>query len=199
MRIQTLIALALVAGSAIGYAKTKKSDDAPPAFATAKSVYVEAESGDYSRPGLSPADRRAIESVQDAIRTWNRYTLAPHREKADLIFIVRKGNAGAAGGREVGAPNNNNSRTSGPVLSRDPGQAAGPDSLGVAAQASEEEDRLRVCTMGSNGKLSGSIWTREITNGLDSPGVVIVQQLKLAVERTFPALAPAPAPVQPAQ
>jgi hypothetical protein len=59
-----------------------------------------------------------------------------------------------------------------------------------------EGDRVRVYTVGANGKLIGPIWTREMQNGLDAPGVIIVQQLRLAVEKTYPSPAPASKPAQ---
>jgi len=78
------------------------------------------------------------------------------------------------------------------------GQGLGGDAGGLSApaQMGAEGDRVRVYTVGANGKLIGPIWTREMQNGLDAPGVIIVQQLRLAVEKTYPSPAPASKPAQ---
>jgi hypothetical protein len=70
---------------------------------------------------------------------------------------------------------------------------ASADRMGTSMQNSVDEDRLRVYAVGANGKLDGPIWAREMTNGLDRPGVAILQQLRMTVEKTFPAT-----PVKPA-
>jgi hypothetical protein len=183
--VALVLALLVVSGSAYG----KKNQDAPPVFGTAKSVYVQAESGDYSKPGISPGDRQAIESVQDALKSWNRYTLAPHAEQANLVFVVRKG--GPSGGAEDdGGLRNGAQAASNRGGSSSPASA---DRMGTSMQNSVDEDRLRVYAVGANGKLDGPIWAREMTNGLDRPGVAILQQLRMTVEKTFPAT-----PVKPA-
>jgi hypothetical protein len=173
------LALLVVSGSAYG----KKNQDAPPAFGTAKSVYVQAESGDYTKPGITSADRQAIQNVQDALKSWNRYTLAAHAEQADLVFVVRKGTP-VGGAEDDGGLRGGTQAASGRGGSS---TSASADRMGTSMQASVDEDRLRVYAVGANGKLDGPIWTREITNGLDQPGVAIIQQLRMTVERTFPA------------
>jgi len=188
------IALLVVLLPTLALAQKKKHNDVPAVFETAHSIYVQAENGDLNNPGVSPADRQAIADVQDALHAWNRYELAVHVEKADLVFVVRKGQPGNrqdqdsvnSGQRSPGAQN--------PGTSRSQGQAGQPDGLGGSAQSGGEEDKLRVYTVGANGKLVGPIWTREVQGGLDGSGGVIMQQLKLAVERAYPAPPPAAKP-----
>jgi hypothetical protein len=179
---------------ALCLAQKKKHNDVPAVFETAHSVYVEAENGDLSKPGVSPADRQAIANVQDALHQWNRYELAVHAEQADLVIVVRK--------RLPANPNDQTGLNNGPRSPsvqnpiRAPGQGGDAGGLGAPGQAAPEEDRLRIYTVGPNGKLVGPIWTRELPGGLDSPGLVILQQLKLAVERAYPSAAPAEKPTQ---
>jgi hypothetical protein len=190
------IAMLVVLLPTLGLAQKKKHNDVPAVFETAHSVYVQAENGDFNNPGVSPADKQAIADVQDALHAWNRYELAVHAEKADLVFVVRKGRPGSGddqnglngGQRSPGAQS--------PGTSRSQGQSGQPDGLGASNQVSGEEDRVRVYSVDANGKLVGPIWTREVQGGLDGPGGVIMQQLKLAVERAYPAPPPVAKPAQ---
>ncbi|MGD0630620.1 MAG: hypothetical protein ABR987_14910 [Terracidiphilus sp.] len=183
MKALQAIALVAILIPVIGIAQKKKHNDVPEIFGTAHSVYVESADGDYSKPGLDAADHRAIEDVQDVLKAWGRYTLAVHPEQADLIFVVRKSrgsNADARGGLP-GPPRPNG--VAGPT--RAPGQPGDPDPMRAAAQMAPEGDRLMVYTF-TDGKRKGPIWTRELQGGLDGPSVLLVQQLKGAVERAYP-------------
>jgi len=51
---------------------------------------------------------------------------------------------------------------------------------------------LRVYIVNGDGKLSGPLWTREMQDGLDAPGLMLLQQLRAAVERAYPTQPPAP-------
>ena len=66
--------------------------------------------------------------------------------------------------------------------------------MSAANQASPEGDSLRVYTLNEKGRLSGPIWTREIPDGLDPPNIMVLEQLKIAIDHTFPLSSPAPAP-----
>jgi hypothetical protein len=57
--------------------------------------------------------------------------------------------------------------------------------MGAAQQMSAEGDKLMVYTM-TDGKRKGPIWTRELQGGLEGPSLLLVQQLKTAVERAYP-------------
>jgi hypothetical protein len=188
------IALLVVLLPTLGLAQKKKHNDVPAVFETAHSVYVQAENGDLNNPGVSPADKQAIADVQDALHAWNRYELAVHVEKADLVFVVRKGQPGNAQDQNGLSGGQSSPNVPSPGTSRSQGQAGQPDGLGASNQVSGEEDRVRVYTVGANGKLVGPVWTREVQGGLDGSGGVIMQQLKLAVERAYPSPPPAATP-----
>ncbi len=193
MKALQAIALVAILIPALGVAqKSKKHNDVPAPFETAHSVYVEAADGDYSKPGLNGTDRRAIEDVQDALKAWGRYTLAVHPDQADLIFVVRKSRSGSPDAQSglSGPPRPNG--VAGPA--RNPGKPGDSDTLGASAQMGAEGDRLLVYTM-TDGKRKGPVWTRELQQGLDGPSVLLMQQLKGAVERAYP---PELAPAKPA-
>ena len=175
-------------------AKAKKHDDVSPAFQTAKTAYVEADDGIYSEPGLFEGDRQAIGDLQNGLRRWGRYTVTDHPEGADLIFVVRKSH-----------PTNENTPTNVPTPSRMPGGTIAPrgagqggdqDPMNSAAQMGPEDDRLMVYTMNANGKRKGPIWTREMKDGLDGPSLLLLGQLKDAVELAYPS---APLTASPSQ
>jgi hypothetical protein len=185
MKLLMAIPLLAILMPALGPAqKPKKHNDVPAAFETAHSVYIEALDGDYTKPGLSQPDRRAIEDVQDAMRTWNRYTLAVHPEQADLIIVVRKSSGSGMADAQSGLPTapRPNGVASPARMPEQPGDA---DSLGASTQMGVEGDRLMVYTM-VDGKRKGPIWTRDFQGGLDAPSVMLVQQLKTAVEQAYP-------------
>ena len=192
MKLYKAIVLLAILVPAFGLAQKKKHNDVPAVFETAHSVYVEAADGDYSKPGLSPADRKAIEDVQDAVQAWHRYTLAVHPEQADLILVVRKARTGGADSQT--GPSTTPRVPVGQTPVRAPGQLGDTDSMGPAAQMGAEGDSLLVYTMNADGKRKGPIWTRELPGGLDAPSVMLLQQLKSAVERAYPASPPATNP-----
>jgi len=186
--------LILIPSLALAQQKAKKHNDVPAVFQYAHFVYVEAVDGDLMKPGLYPADRQAIVDVQDNLREWNRYALANRREDAELVLVVRKGRLASAqvhAGVSVGTrqPTGGN-----PTSSPTPGQGGtGGDGVGVGAEGEvgPENDMLRVYLVSSDGELTGPIWTREIQDGLDPPTVLLIQQLRTAVERAYPSQPPA--------
>jgi hypothetical protein len=184
MRPHRLIAMLLVLTPLCGYGQNRKKHSVvSAAFQNARYVYVEAEDGgDITKPGLFPEDREAISNMQEALRRWNRYALAIRKDQADLVFIVRKGRiAGALGHGGI-------SEDSGPAPPTPPrpGQSPNADTLGVGTEVGPVDDSLQVFTSSANGKLVGPIWAREIKDGLDGPRVLLLQQLKDAVEQAYP-------------
>ena len=171
----------------LAHAKNKKLQ-VPEVFQTAHTVYVESVDGEISKPGLSHADHEAILQVQEAIREWNRYTLAESRAKADLIIVVRKGHAvGDQDHLGLGL------RPVAPVPVGRPGERTidthPPDqnaSVGNGGDDIAMQDLLRVYTLNEKGKLKGPVWTREKENGLNGPTVNLLMELKAAVEITYP-------------
>jgi hypothetical protein len=192
--------LLLVTAFAIAYSKSKKPAELSSLFSSAHYVYVQAEDGDIMRPGLFPEDREAISAVQEALREWNRYALTTEREHADLVIVVRKGRAvGLQGRGGISAGSPGPPRQPGTQMpGHNPGQAGDSedsDNLGARSEVGPSDDLLRVFALNTDGKRTAALWTREMKDGLDGPSVLLVQQLKNAVEHAYPANPPAKQPV----
>jgi hypothetical protein len=195
MRRYRAIALLLILVPVLVHAqqKPKKHNDVPAVFQNARFIYVEAMDGDALKPGLYPPDRQAIFDVEDSLRDWNRYGLAIRRSDADLVLVVRKGRlasvaarTGVSGGTRLpGGSNPNGSRPSGQI-----GQPVDDEGVGTSAEVGPANDLLRVYLVSSDGKLTGPVWNREIQDGLDAPPVMLMQQLRTAVERAYPSQPP---------
>lgn len=162
----------------------KKHSDLSALFDSARYVYVQAQDGDITRPGLYPEDRQAISDVLHGLQAWNRYAVTVNRDHADLVFIVRRGRLvslqghvgiGSAQGQMGPQPQN-----------RQPGQLPDGDSVGASSEVGPPDDMLEVFATNADGKLSGPIWQREMKDGLDSPSVPLLRELKTAVERAYP-------------
>jgi hypothetical protein len=85
--------LVLVMASALQAQKRGKDPTAgfPRALLSARFVYVTSMTGGEFNISTDPEDRSAIDTVQDALQKWGRYTLVYKPEDADLIFNVRAG------------------------------------------------------------------------------------------------------------
>ncbi|HTB95952.1 MAG TPA: hypothetical protein VK716_03020 [Terracidiphilus sp.] len=182
-----LLALLPIAG-APAQKKPKKSQVSA-VFENARYVYVQAQDGSEFRPGLFPEDRQAIADVEDGLRDWNRYTLTTERNRAELVFVIRKGRlAGAQAGTNVGIgpqrPQQNGPPGQGPV--QDPRQPDPSDSLGARTEVGSDEDALQVYMADSDGHLKAQIWQEVMPDGLDAPGVPLLRHLREAVERAYP-------------
>jgi len=182
--LRTLAILLLIAAPLLAQDK-KRHPYIPEQFATAKSVYVETRDGGIDNLKLSREDRNAILDTQDAIQDWGRYTLAPARIDADLIFVVYKGKLT----RDLpkGSPNANQRNAPGrpPIYnpndaSQTPGSPISPDGL------NQEKDELRVYTLDSKGKLQGPLWHSEQENGLQGANCVLLRRLRDDVEKAYP-------------
>jgi hypothetical protein len=189
MKALKLTAPLLVCFLIVTLAQSKpKKPDVPAVFQNARYVYVEAVDGDLLKPGLYPEDRQAISDVQDSIRAWNRYSIALNRNEADLVVVVRKGRLAGA---QVHGGISGGTRTQ-------PGQAPNPDSsggpiiqggrsaeVGAGGEVGPDVDILRIYIQ-NDGKLTGTVWSREQDGGLDAPAVPLIAQLKAAVEHAYP-------------
>lgn len=183
-----IFAIAALSFSAV-HAKNKKLQ-VPEVFQTAHSVYVESIDGEITKPGLSTAEREAILEVQEAVREWDRYALAPSRDKADLVIVVRKGHA--VGDQDhlglglhptmpqPGAMQPGQERT---LQAHPTDQNA---SVGTGGDDIATQDLFRVYTLNEKGKLKGPVWAREMDGGLNGPTVRLLLELKAAVEITYP-------------
>jgi|SRR5215472_5332503 len=176
MKNRWWIVVALCVVPALVFAVGKKDKKVPALFGNAQYVYVESEDGDLYTPGLLQEDRQAIIDVEDSIRAWKRYTLTAKPEDAQLMFIVRKGRvAGGKVGGGVGNP--------GPVP-QPPGQR-NPPFVVVGGETGPADDLLEVRTV-QDGKLASQIWFRTQPDGLISPRVPLMKELRDAVDRDYP-------------
>lgn len=187
--------------------KAKKHDDVPAAFEHAQYIFVEAKDGDQFKPGLYPEDRQAIADVQDGVQDWHRYALAMHRSEADIVLVVRKGRRAGVQARtgignhlpgSVSVGHGSGSTNQGGQLGQ-PGQQDGQDTnvdtrVGAEAEMGPANDMLSVYLLDGNKKRVGPVWERELQDGLDAPPVLLLQQLRSAVEHAYPSQTPAPAP-----
>ncbi|MGO9435717.1 MAG: hypothetical protein ACLP00_15680 [Terracidiphilus sp.] len=123
--------------------------------------------------------------MQDGIQDWNRYTLVTERKQADLVFILRKGRTVGESSR-VGFPGGVQRPQGSPTQSRQPGQAPDYDGIGVGTDVGPIDDTLRVYTTNPDGRLIGPVWNREMKDGLDGPDVLLLRQLRVAVEKAYP-------------
>src|SRR5580704_13929412 len=87
-----LLILALTATMALAAPRQKSSAPNIPPFpgtlVNAKYVYVTSYDGDEFNVNLDPDDRRAITTVQDAIRNWGKFTLVYKPQEADVVLMV---------------------------------------------------------------------------------------------------------------
>ena len=187
MRLGRLVALLVIFSPVLGPAQKAKKHDVSAAFMNAHYVYVETQSGsDITTRDVYPEDRQAISNVESGIKQWNRYAIAIRMNQADLVFRVRKGRpVGAQGHATVSA-----GAGPSPPSPQTPRPGMSGDELGAASEVGPEDDLLQVFSTGPDGKLFGPIWTREVKDGLDAPRVLLLQELKDAVERAYPNLPP---------
>jgi hypothetical protein len=167
--------------SVVALAKTK---DPPAIFRNAQFVQVVAYNGDAFDPNVVPQDRRAIFDVEQQLKQWKRYGVVYERDRANLVFLVRKGRLASATVRadvDIGTR-----PRQGGVSQPAPGDTSTGVGIGAAAEAGPVDDLLEVYIVAPTGKLDGPIWAHTLHNGLDSPTLPLFQQLKQAVDAAFP-------------
>ena len=177
--------------AAAGFASGKpKHPSLPEIFETAKTVHVEdRDARDITDISLDPQTRNSILDVQDAIQVWGRYALSRSRREADLILIVYKGrlrrdpNNGIA---TLGTPRTSN----GPIShnpTQNPAGASQSSNDGTLNDGfTQEKDELKVYTLDPNGKLKNLLWHNEQVRGLDTPNLILLQQLELEIDKAYP-------------
>jgi hypothetical protein len=160
-----------------------KSKSLPEIFKIAQYVRVEAYNGDALNPSVIPDDRRAIFDVEQQLKDWQRYAVVYQRDRADLVFLVRKGRIASATGRagvDVGTQPRQRAQ-----YPQDPTRSD-PSEVGAAVEAGPADDLLEVYIVDPSGHLNGPIWTHTLRDGLDTPALPLFQQLKHAVDTTYP-------------
>ena len=188
--IKRNLALTTLLIAAIGLtsapAKSKKHPSLPEEFESAHTVFVESRDGDITDLKLDPEDRNAILDMQDAVQDWGRYTLSRSRRDADLILVLHKGRFLHDQSNTTSLPGPHLSTSHTPIqdpadASQSPGSNGSPDGL------TRENDELRVYTIQSDGKLKGPIWRDDLERGLNTPNILLLQRLRLEVEKAYPA------------
>lgn len=189
-RIPVVFSVIVILGAGMAYGRHAKKLTVPPVFQTAHTVFVESVDGEASKPGVTDADRTAIQQVQVALKEWNRYTLVDSPHKADLVIEVRKGHAvGDADHLGLGPqprPIEPPPPPGRPDVQPTPGANVHEGSAAMGGDDIAQQDLLRVYAVNAKGKLKGPIWSREMDGGLNGPSVQLFQELKAAVEITYP-------------
>ena len=184
MKLITSVALALILAASLGFDKDKKKSDIPAVFSTARFVYVQAEDGDIMNPRLFPEDREAIGDVEDALHDWNRYAVTLNQSEAELVMVVRKGRLAGAevmGGVGVGT---------GPQFGgSNPRGNAGrvtTTEIGARGEVGPPDDMLRVYIVTPDGGRGAMVWSGEMKDGLNSPSLTLLRQLRQEIDHAYP-------------
>ncbi len=203
----TAFAVALLLTS---YASGKKRSVVPEEFGTAKTVFVETEGGDITNLRLASEDRQAILDTQDAIEAWGRYSLSRSRLDADLIVVIRKGRewpdtanpnspigSGSTTARLPGQRTPlQGAGSQGPIAqghgAQNPADASNSDGTTTEAGRRREKDQLRIYTRDPSNKLRGPLWRDEQDRGLDPARPILLDRLRLEIDKAFPANKSAP-------
>ncbi|MFZ1007762.1 MAG: hypothetical protein WAN65_13050 [Candidatus Sulfotelmatobacter sp.] len=92
---RTLFALLLLAATLVfacpKASKASAAQDIPPfpgTLVNARFVYVTSYDGDQFNLNLFPEDRQAIDTVQDAMQKWGKFTLVYKPHEADVVLMV---------------------------------------------------------------------------------------------------------------
>ena len=190
MKLVMSVALVLVLAAPLATAKDKKKNDVPALFNNARYVYVQAEDGDMFNPRLIPEDREAIANVEDEIKDWNRYVVVLRPSEAELVMVVRKGRLVAAkvgGGVGVGSRPDLGGPYPGGRNPSDPNSRGGVSTeIGAGVEVGPPDDMLRVYSVNPDGSRGAILWTGSMQDGLNAPQVLLVKQLKQAVEKAYP-------------
>jgi hypothetical protein len=166
-----------------GRAKNQKVD-LPAVFKNAQYVYVQAYDGDALNPNVLADDRQAIYNVEQGLKDWNRYAIVYQRDRADLVFLVRKGRIASVTPRVVvGLGSQHQDRNPSPP---DPTRSNDSTGVGVDAEAGSPDDMLAIYLVDPSGALTGQIWLHSLKGGLDAPGLPLFQRIKHEVETAYP-------------
>jgi hypothetical protein len=195
MKTIKIVGLALVLFPTLVLAEKKPK--VAEAINQAHTVYVQAADGEETKPGLAREDMQAIANVRALLRNWGRYTFTDDRSKADLIFVVRTARRRADGGGNFGR-GSQGSGDSGVARGGDmPAPQSSSQFPGQGRDAASVDDnpfdvdRLDVCQLKPNGKLTGALWSRSMEGGLTPPRLLLFAQFKDEVEKAYPAPAAA--------
>lgn len=192
-KVVALLMLTMVPAFCLAQKKPKKPE-VPEVLAKARFVYVEAMDGGEFDRNLNPADRIAIADARDYLKAWGRYTISYERDKAEVIFVVRKGrlaeadaNVGIGNGQDPQFPSTGRGSIGQPGT-QNPNRQRQPDmTMGVGGEVGPEDDLLQICVFNvDNGKRGGPLWIRSQAHGLNAPRMQLLAQFREAVEKAYP-------------
>jgi hypothetical protein len=178
VRSSILAVVIFVSGLVLAQGQTKKNDEVPKIFLTARYVYVEATDGDSFNPHVLPENRKAIADLQYALQDWKRYILTAKRREADLVFVVRRGSLASVQGRIGGEGGTNPPGDKG---ASQPNERKGVNT-NVGAQVGSPDDLLEVYIVNPDSSLQGPMWRHYLRDGLDPPEMPLLVQFKKAIE-----------------
>jgi hypothetical protein len=187
-----LLVVALVAIVAPAEKKPKKSD-VPEVVATGHTVAVISRDGGAHDMLVSDEERVAIAAVRDELKAWGRYTVVADLGQADIVLVVHKGKAqqetSGRGRAQGGSGNSSMDLDSGGDAA---GRMAQATRSGLGVEMDVTADTLAVCARDAKGRVGNPLWSRTMDGGLDGVSPMLMNQLRLAVDRAFPPAAPQP-------
>jgi hypothetical protein len=199
MKTIKLVCLALLLVPALVLAEKKeKKPKVAEAINLAHVVFVQAADGEETKPGLAKEDMQAIANVRIALRNWGRYQLTDDKSKADLIVVVRTSRRQSYAFSGEGRGTQGNGSGMGGTTNDMPAPQGGPQPTGQGREnmgginddSVFDVDRLEICQLKPNGKLTGAIWSRSMDGGLRPPRLLLFAQFRDEVEKAFPVSAP---------
>lgn len=136
-------------------------------------------------PNVPQEDRQAIAHVENTIRKWGKYIVVYRQENADLVLLVRKGRTamitpqvgiGTHGGIDIPA-RRGGIETGGNDTRRTSKQ------IGLNAEAGQPNDMIAVydAALGTD---SAPLWRASMRDGLNPPGMKLVQEFRRVVEQS---------------
>ena len=148
----------------------------PAVFKNAQFVDVEAYDSDASNPRVIPDYRHAIYNVEQSLKDWHRYAVVYERDRADLVFFVRKSRIASVTPRvEVGIGGRD--RNSLHRILRVPQLVWGSTPKPVLLM-----HMLAIYIADPSRELSGPISSHSLKGGLDAPALPLFERIKHEVE-----------------
>jgi hypothetical protein len=118
--------------------------------------------------------------VEQGLKNWHRYAVVYERDRADLVFLVRKGRIASVTPQvEVGIGGRDRNQSP-------PDPTRTTTGVGVDAEAGSPDDMLAVYFIDPSGRLNGPIWEHSLKGGLDAPALPLFERIKHEVETAYP-------------
>jgi hypothetical protein len=202
-RLSTLIAVSLVV--TFGFAKDKTKGTLPPYVLHARTVAVIIDRTANMSIEDPQANLTAQRDVEAALLKWGRFEPVSNTQAADLIVVVRRGNARLMD-EAVSDPRQNSGginpidhggsigpqRSSQPNLPTEPGLGPGQQTSRSPADMGDADDSFTVFKGGDNPLYATPAWKYVARDGLNPQTVPAVAAFKKAVTAADKAAAQKP-------